>query len=656
MEGEAETLALTLGESLSLAVHVAEALVEGEVVVVVDCVAVGEALGEVLRDALALVLDEPLVVGALEIDGVAAGERESDAVGEGEAATLDDGSELAEGVEEVVSLAVTLAEGDSLGVVLGVPLHTHKPSAGEPQERRQQSAGQGVGELEAVGEGVWLGAVPDAVGVEQAQTMLGKAPVHCQLSPTQGETEGETLRLELREGLTVSWSVRVGDTVREPDRVAVAEGEELDDDEGVDVLLAEGEEEVVALDVVVGVPWQMHVPSAGAPQARRQQSCGQGVLEDEGEALAVCVGAVWEADGVTHWQIVLGKAPEHCQLPPTQPETEDETVVLALRERVVVAERLSVSEPVVVTLAETEEDSEGLGVVVAVPRQMQKLSIGAPQERRQHSCGQGVEEGVGEALDVCVGAVSEAVGVTHWQIVFGQAPEHSQFPPTQPVTEDETVVLALRERLVVAERLSVRVTEGEELDDDEDVDVMLEEDVSEGEMLDVMVGVPSQMQTLSLGAPQERRQQSCGQAVPEGDGETLAVCVGAVCEAVGVTHWQIVLGQAPEHSQLPPTQPVTEDETVALMLRERLVVAERLSVDEADREAVSDRVTEAEELDDDEDVDVMLVEDEKEGEMLDVLVGVPWHTQTLSKGAPQDCRQHSCGQAEPEGDGETLAV
>jgi hypothetical protein len=162
---------------------------------------------------------------------------------------------------------------------------------------------------------------------------------------------------------------------------------------------------------------------------------------------------------------------------------------------------------------------------------------------------------------------------------------------------------------------------------------MLEEAKSEGEklgearmdgdMLEVGVAVPSQIHTLSAGAPQDRRQQSRGQAVPEGDGETLAVCVGAVCEAVAVTHRQIVLGQAPEHCQLPPTHGETEGDTVVLVdcdavwLRDGLV----LGVIEGDTLIV--RATEGETLDEENMEDETLGEAVTDGDSLEVGVGVP---------------------------------
>ena len=51
-----------------------------------------------------------------------------------------------------------------------------KPSVGEPQERRQQSAGQDVLEGETVALGDCVGAVAEGVGVMQVQTMSGKLP------------------------------------------------------------------------------------------------------------------------------------------------------------------------------------------------------------------------------------------------------------------------------------------------------------------------------------------------------------------------------------------------------------------------------------------------------------------------------------------------
>ena len=48
-----------------------------------------------------------------------------------------------------------------------------------------------------------------------------------------------------------------------------------------------------------------------------------------------------------------------------------------------------------------------------------------------------------------------------------------------------------------------------------------------------------------MGEPQERRQQSAGQDVLEGEAVALDVCVGAVCEGVGVTQVQTMSGKLP---------------------------------------------------------------------------------------------------------------
>ena len=80
---------------------------------------------------------------------------------------------------------------------------------------------------------------------------------------------------------------------------------------------------------------------------------------------------------MTHWQIVLGKAPEHCQLPPTQGETDGDCVQLtegdavtlgvSLVEAVKEGETLEEAKTEGETLGESRMDGDMLEVGVAVP-------------------------------------------------------------------------------------------------------------------------------------------------------------------------------------------------------------------------------------------------------------------------------------------------
>ena len=83
-------------------------------------------------------------------------------------------------------------------------------------------------------------------------------------------------------------------------RVVDAEREALRETDGV------AESDDVTLGEIVGVPWHTQTPLSGAPQARRQQSCGQGVVEGEADTLADREGIVGVALGVTHTQVMAG--------------------------------------------------------------------------------------------------------------------------------------------------------------------------------------------------------------------------------------------------------------------------------------------------------------------------------------------------------------
>ena len=115
------------------------------------------------------------------------------------------------------------------------------------------------------------------------------------------------------------------------------------------------------------------------------------------------------------------------------------------------------------------------------------------------------------------------------------------------------LVLALGERLVEAdaEGLALGEADSELLADTDAVSdgaaEMLEdnEGLEDAATLGVGEGVPLQMQEPSVGAPQERRQQSAGQDVVDGEAVMLGDCVGAVAEGVGVMQVQTMLGKVP---------------------------------------------------------------------------------------------------------------
>lgn len=81
----------------------------------------------------------------------------------------------------------------------------------------------------------------------------------------------------------------------------------------------------------------------------------------------------------------------HIQLPPMQGDTDGVIEVLRV----------------------ADLDSDTVGVLLGVPRQIQRVSCGAPQERRQQSETHVDCDGDGEVVGVCVGAVADGVGVMH---------------------------------------------------------------------------------------------------------------------------------------------------------------------------------------------------------------------------------------------------
>ena len=118
----------------------------------------GDALVEAVKDGEALdeadTEDDALVDGDAEDDVLEDTEEDGDALKEAVAlrdAEIDtvregvsgESVELAELVTEGETLHDAEVEGDTLGVVVGVPTQTHSPSTSAPQERRQQRCGHG---------------------------------------------------------------------------------------------------------------------------------------------------------------------------------------------------------------------------------------------------------------------------------------------------------------------------------------------------------------------------------------------------------------------------------------------------------------------------------------------------------------------------------
>ena len=101
------------------------------------------------------------------------------------------------------------------------------------------------------------------------------------------------------------------------------------------------------------------------------------------------------------------------------------------------AEPLALGEPLPLPLAAALALplGEALPLAVSVPLQMHWPFLGAPQETRQQSAGQLVEEGVAESEAVNEAAVTDAlveavalgegVGDRQMQTMFGKEPEHS---------------------------------------------------------------------------------------------------------------------------------------------------------------------------------------------------------------------------------------
>jgi hypothetical protein len=228
-----------------------------------------------------------------------------------------------------------------------------------------------------------------------------------------------------------------------------------------------------------------------------------------------------------------------------------------------------------------------LGVVDGVPKQTHTLSLGAPQARRQQRLTQGETDGLALTLDVCVGAVPDGVGVTQRHTVFGHAPVHCQFPPTQGVTEGESETLGVAD----SEVLSLAVPLGEALGDaDGDGEALLEALAEE-----LVEGV----------------------ALVDGEALPLAVTLGL-----------------PLPDALTVALPLTEALTLAL--EEVVALCDGVCADEGETEPVA--VMAGVPLGEAEAVSVTT------GVTLGEMEGVPLQMQTPLAGAPQATKQHSCGQ------------
>ena len=313
----------------------------------------------------------------------------------------------------------------------------------------------------------------------------------------------------------------------------------------------------------------MQQPSGGAPQERRQQSAGQDVVDDEADMVGDCVGAVAEGVGVTQVQTILGKLPTQTYVLPTQGETdaEAETVADALGEAVAVLD--AVTEPL------TEGEADCAGVTVELTDADAAVDGDASTLRLEEMLAVTVCEvvlledavSVGEGDAVPLGAGDEdtvTAGETETDAeVFGEVDAEALA---------EKLELALSEGLVLAETVGLSLSEvvGEMLADTEKESEGVAEMLGEGELLDdaaalgVGDGVPLHIQKPSVGAPQERRQQSAGQDVVDGEAVIVGDCVGAVAEGVGVTQVQTMLGKLPTQTNVLPTQGETDAETEAL--------------------------------------------------------------------------------------------
>ena len=159
------------------------------------------------------------------------------------------------------------------------------PLAGEPQEARQQSAGQGVlvGLSEALDE-----APPLPLGDGEADD---EADTDCEA----GDSDELAVPLGVESPLELLLAV------------ADVDGEALTLGLGVGVTSAV----IVTLALGVDVPWQIHWPLAGAPQERRQHRFGQDVGETLAEEDAVLLPeaagefAALSSDGVALRELLV---------------------------------------------------------------------------------------------------------------------------------------------------------------------------------------------------------------------------------------------------------------------------------------------------------------------------------------------------------------
>lgn len=159
-------------------------------------------------------------------------------------------------------MTLLLADLESDGEPVGVPLQMQTPLAVEPQEMRQHRLLHGVRVALTLNDGR-----SERVTLDDGLmlTELPALPAIC-VPVGLGKAEGETLAVPVIEA---EMQVHVkGNTCRH------SYPPKHGDSVGVGLVLTEGD----------GVPSQMHTPLEGAPQEARQQRLGQ--VEMEGEALA----------------------------------------------------------------------------------------------------------------------------------------------------------------------------------------------------------------------------------------------------------------------------------------------------------------------------------------------------------------------------------
>ena len=307
------------------------------------------------------------------------------------------------------------------------------------------------------------------------------------MPPTQGETEG------VIDADVVAPTEELAEAVVE----ALPLAHTLSERESVTDALADLEAAAVTVELKLRLGVTLAGMEAEVLVERVGDSDGEGEAEGDGEREGVLLA-------------------EHV--------IEPEVLCEALRD----GDRVAAGEAVSLPLALSDGESEALLLLVAVIEALELL----------------VAEK--EALALLV-SEKEALALRVGETVLLSLREGETV--LLSLREGETVLLSLREGETV--RLSLRVATTLAEEDAVSLSVAGSdalgdiEGLADGVALDVVLGVPSQMQKPSVGAPQERRQQSAGQDVLEGEAVALGDCVGAVCEGVGVTQVQTMSGKLP---------------------------------------------------------------------------------------------------------------